>query len=69
MSLPSTVTFYLGEKEVKTEFTNCGWFCNDKSIKRGIKTTLFLFNLKENFEWDSAIAYGQKFSKKEIEKS
>lgn len=65
MSLPSIVIFLKEGKEVKRFFTNCGWFANDNSIKRGIKTSLE--NINENFDWDTAAAYGKIYTKKEIE--
>lgn len=64
MSLPSIVIFYKDGKEVKREFINCGWFCNPKTVKNGIKTTLMMCG--DNFEWDSAKAYEMTFKKDEV---
>ena len=66
MSLPSIVTFFKGEKEVKRCFTNCGWFANDDAIISGIKRSLSTIN--ENFDWDTAKAYDKTFKKETIEK-
>jgi hypothetical protein len=63
MSLPSVVIFFKDEKEVKREFTNCGWFCNTESVINGIKRTLMMCG---DFEWDVAKAYNMTFKKEEI---
>ena len=62
MSLPSVVIFYKEDQEVSREFINCGWICNDKTIASGIKRSL----IGKTFDWDTAKAYGKKFTKKEI---
>ena len=66
MSLPSIVTFYKNEIEVKREFINCGWFCNINTVKSGIKKTLMMC---DKFDWDIAEAYGIKISRDELIKS
>ena len=65
MSFPSVVTFFKDEEQVKQTFTNCGLFVTDKSIKNGIRRSLK--RLDETFEWDTALAYGTRFAKTEIE--
>lgn len=64
MGLPSTVIFYKENEEVKRQFINCGWFCNPKTVKRGIRS---LIDSGGDFEWDNAEAYGIKFTKSEVE--
>jgi hypothetical protein len=63
MILPSVVTFYKDNKEVRRLFVNCGWFCNPETIKNGIKITL---KMNKKFDWDIAEAYNVKFNKKDF---
>ena len=64
MSLPSQVIFFKDGKEVRREFTNCGWITSDKFIKSGIRTSLMMIN--EKFEWDTAVAYGKEYKKEDL---
>jgi hypothetical protein len=64
MSLPSVVIFYKGDEEVRRQFINCGWFCNNNTVKNGIKRSLI--NSGNDFEWDVAKAYGMSFTKEEV---
>jgi hypothetical protein len=62
MSLPSTVIFYKEDKEIRREFINCGWICNEKSVKNSLERTLL--HCGEDFDWDVAEAYGMKIMNK-----
>lgn len=63
MSLPSTVIFYKNNVEVKRSFINCGWICNQKTIKSAIKRSLLS---SDAFDWDEAEAYGYRIRKEDI---
>jgi hypothetical protein len=64
MSLPSVVIFYKDEKEIKRAFINCGWVCNQNTLKNAIKRSLI--DCGEAFEWDIAEAYGVKITETEV---
>lgn len=64
MSLPSIAIFYKEDQEIRREFINCGWFCNEKTVKSGLKRTLE--HIGEDFDWDVADAYGMKIKKEEL---
>ena len=65
MSLPSVVIFYKENEEVKRQFINCGWICNNNIVKNGIRRSLI--NSGNDFQWDIAKAYGMSFTKEEVE--
>ena len=66
MSLPSVVIFYKEDKEVKRLFINCGWICNEETVKNGVKASLVFHDHDHDFEWDVVKAYGMSFTKKDL---